>query len=260
MMYSEIITSMDVKVIASVIGVFGLLVAALLSSAGYLYRSRLEGKKSARKVLYLLLEIRYAVKASLFDVNEMSAKYIAHYVSRMQAKGMPIKKEEMEAMMLDTIKSHFENVISALKTDVENRLLPPFEEALMELATVAPVLAYRLRGKEKVEALVDLTKSYIADVDSQIISKIDDDFLKNILVKVSKSQQSNALNEVSANLDDDVLLLAKHCGRSDFSQCKKALNSGITSGVDFSTLDGLIDTMLESINAAIKVRDQTTAT
>jgi len=196
-MYSEIITSMDVKVIASIIGVFGLLVAALLSSAGYLYRSRLEGKKSARKVLYLLLEIRYAIKAALFDVDEISARYISHYVNRMQEKGLPIKQEEMEAMILGIIKSHLENVISALKTDVKTRLLPPFEEALMELAAVAPVLAYQLRGKEKVEVLVDLTRSYIADVDSKIISKIEVNWMKSALSDASKAQQSNALSEVS---------------------------------------------------------------
>ncbi|WP_350978360.1 hypothetical protein [Shewanella sp. AC34-MNA-CIBAN-0136] len=255
MMLDSWVVDIDIKVIIALISIVGILITAILSSAGYFYRNRFESKKSARKVLYLLLEIRHAINVSLFDVDEVTDQYIEYFVKRLQSKGMLVKKEEIEGTLFEMIRSHINNINSAIKTDISTRLLPQFEDTLMELASVAPVLAYQLRGKEKIEALVDLTNTYLERIDSELIPTVTEDWMKNLLVDISKQQKKDALKDMSASLDTDVILLAKHCGRSDVSKCRKALKSGASNKLDFQDLDKVIDKIIDKLIVAASAQN-----
>lgn len=59
----------DATIIAAAIGVVGTCVAAVLASAGYIYKTRQVTRRSVRKVLYLLLELKAALSAYRLDAN-----------------------------------------------------------------------------------------------------------------------------------------------------------------------------------------------
>jgi len=151
---------MNIKVIAALIGVCGIFISAILSSAGYLFKTKLETKRSARKVLYLLLEIRYGIMNSLFDPNEATKAYVARYNYRMKEKGFIVDVSIGYGAMYDLIREHFHNLIISMRTDFKQRLLIPYEEALFEFSTVNPVMAYKLRGKDKFETIITHTNDY----------------------------------------------------------------------------------------------------
>ncbi|MFC3150065.1 hypothetical protein ACFOEK_03415 [Litoribrevibacter euphylliae] len=252
---------LDVKVIVALIGVCGILITALLSSFGYLFKTRVETKKSARKVLYLLLEIRYAIINSLFDPEDAAKAYFEHLFKRIKEKGIPVEPSEIEGSMHDLVKTHFHNIISAMRTDIHENLLTPFEETLLDLATVKPVLAYRLRGKEKLEAVMSHTNNYLQSYEEKISEHIEQEWLQEVLFSSSDELKEENISELIALLDEDITLLAKHCGFIDYRECRQALQKKKIEPheYDFSELDVFIDKILIKIIEAANKSIQPTA-
>lgn len=242
----------DIKIITALIGVGGVVVAALMSSAGYLYRNSTERKKSARKVLYLLLEIRHSTIASLFDPEEATTAYFIYYTARLQDKGIAANPSDVAENQREMVRSHFFNIALSSRTDIENRLLSPFEESLLELASVNPVLAYRLRGREKLEKIAAHTNQYQSEMSKVVSNEINEPWAKNAMLELSKDMKEDALNDLSDMLDKDILILAKACGRSDYRDCKLVLAKAISNKnkYDFEDLDNLLDKFLEQLASA----------
>lgn len=252
---------LDVKVIAALIAICGILISAMLSSVGYFFKTRVETKRSARKVLYLLLEIRYAIMSSLFDPEDAAIAYFEHLFKRIKEKGLPIEPSEVEGPTLNLVEIHFENIISTLRTNIHEKLLAPFEEALSEFATVKPVLAYRLRGKEKLETLITHTNNYLEIYEEKILEEIEQEWLQDALVSNSYKLKEESTSELIDLLDEDIILLSKYCGFVDYRECKQALQKKVSpQKYDFSELDAIIDKFLvKIIEAANKSSQPTTA-
>lgn len=248
----------DAKVIAAWVGVIGVVLAALMSSAGYLFRNRTERKKSARKVLYLLLEIRHSIIASLFDPDEATEKYFVHYMARLNTKGIVANPEDLTDSLRAMVSGHFYNMTSSLKTDIETRLLNPFEEALFEMASVNPVLAYQLRGKEKLEKLVAHTNQYQSKVTEQVEVGIVEEWAREVMLELSNELKEEALNELSETLNNDVLTLAKACGWLDHRKCKAVLDKAASNKnkYDFEDLDKSVDKLVEKLVLAANMQTQ----
>lgn len=254
-LYGDLINS-DPKLLATVVAFFGTFIAAALASIGYLYRMRIEQKKSFRKVLYFLLEIRNSVLANLFDPETAAKQYFEHIESKLSAFGntSPIEIPEQIRMM---IVEHFRSVVSTQATDIKARLLAPFEQALLEMASINPTLAYRLYGKEKVMELVDHTRRY----ESEVVRSFTQDLPETIgpiLRETSVKQTKSALHEISALLDDDIRLLAANCGIRERFQCWRILKKNLEyrNKIDFDELDTGIDELIREVVATFLVHNQ----
>lgn len=245
---------MDIKLITALVGIAGILIAAILSSWGYFYRARIDAKKNARQVLYLLLEIRYATNTGLFDPDVATDKYLTHQMIRLSTPEVPLNKDELDQIFGDMIRTHFQNIINAVRVDIETRLLEPYEESLMELAATNPVLAFSLRGKEKLGSLASHSTDHVNTVDTTIESLIEEEWLLDVLSEAGNELKEETLQELSQSLDNDILMLAKHCSRSDLKECEHVLKNSInTSNIyDFSVIDTFIDKMMVRINEEAK--------
>lgn len=243
---------LDVTVIASFIGVAGLAFAALLSSVGYFYRGSIESKRSARKVLYLLLEIRYSLNASLFNADKAKDEYIRQYTDRLKAKGIDVNREDIDAQIGSVVEDHFNSIAKTAKADIAERLIHPFEEALSELSQISPVLAYRLRGKEKIELIAKLNSSYLGSFKDNFIDGVEAEWAKATIVEFAEEMENDALKKLSLNLDQEVTILSKRCGWKDSHECKGVLSAkfGEFDEQTFLELDKLIDNLLEKMAVA----------
>lgn len=235
---------------ASLIGIVGIVLAALMSSAGYLYRNITEHKKSARKVLYLLLEIRHSIVVSLFDPDEAADKYFAHYINRLNANGFATDSSDVSENLKAMVSGHFHNMISSLRTDIGTRLVVPFENALLELASIDPVLAYRLRGKEKLEGLAAHTSQYQSTVTKGLETEIAEQWIRDVMVELSLDFKEDALNELSDILNSDVLALARACGWIEYRKCKSILANATSNEnkYDFDGLDQVMDKLMKKLS------------
>lgn len=255
----EKIISMDVKLIAALVGIFGVLLTALLTSLGYFLKTRVETKRSARKVLYFLLEIRFVILSSLFDPEQATNSYFEHFCKKFREKGFPMESSEVESSMRDIVHSHFQNIVSAMRTDIHEKLLPPFEDSLLEFSAVKPVLAYRLKGKEKIEEVMVHTNNYRKNYEERISSDIDQKWLVEILCSSSEDIKEESVSEIIKSLDEDIILLAKHCGVFNYIECKRVLSKkgASPSRYNFEGLDEVVDKIfIKVIEAANKSREQ----
>lgn len=250
-LYREFLAS-DPKVITAMLAILGTVVAAVLSSAGYLYRVRTDQKKSLRKVLYLLLEIRHAVISRFFDPEAATKEYLAEATKRLSARGIKSDTDEIPAAYRELISAHFTNVITSLRSEVDERLLVPFEEALLEMATVAPALAFQLRGREKLESVIGHTKHYESQLSGKLEVDIPEPFRK-LMLEASSGLKEEALEDIYETLNKDVMLLAKACGRRDRDECKKIIKKGPSpkQHLDLDDLDALIDSLISTITTAV---------
>ncbi|KAB2923282.1 MAG: hypothetical protein F9K30_11075 [Dechloromonas sp.] len=251
-LYREILTS-DTKGIAAMLAVVGTFVAAALSSAGYLYRVKIEQKKSLRKVLYLLLEIRHAVIARLFDPDAATEEYLDEMTKRLIDRGIKPDNNEIPIAYRNLISTHFNSMISSLRTELDERLLTPFEEALLDMATVAPALAFQLRGREKLESVIGHTKQYVSQLSGELKVNIPEPFLKPML-DASSGLKDEVLDDIYKTLNQDVMLLAKACGRRDSRACKKIIEKGPSPKqyLNLSELDATIDSLISTLTAKIR--------
>lgn len=240
--------------VASLIGVVGILVAAILSSSGYLYRARLEGKKSYRRTLYFLLEIKYSISTSIFDPVEATGKYVDHLSEKFKSKGIPFEVDQLDPSILDMVKGHFINLIDTQKIDISSRLLEPYENSLLELSLVDPVLAYKLRGKDTLSKLLIHTKDYLETAKEELINPEGESWVKDLLSGISDTSKTEAYQELEELINSDILLLAKSCGRRDYKNTLKTFNTGIVGEgrYDFSDLDEYMDRVLGVLVEAVK--------
>lgn len=254
----------DPKVITAMLAIVGTVIAAVLSSAGYLYRVRTDQKKSLRKVLYLLLEIRHAVISRFFDPEALTKEYLTEATKRLTTRGIKSDTEEIPAVYRELISAHFNNVISCLRSQLDERLLVPFEEALLEMATVAPALAFKLRGREKLEAVIGHTNQYESQLSGKLEVDIPEPF-RQIMLETSSGLKEETLEDIYETLNKDVMLLAKACGRRDRHACQKIINEGPSpkQHLDLDELDALIDSLISAIATVVNaggVKDKPVST
>lgn len=246
--------------IGTMYGVIGIALAAIFSSFGYLYRGRIESKRSARKVLYLLLEIRYALTISLYDSHSATKDYISHFTKRLKEKEFDIDEAQVYTQIGSIVQNYFSNVAKTLKIDIVQSLVEPFENALSRLAEESPVLAYQLRGKEKIELLAQVNASYLDSEVLDTISMVDNELLQSLIKDFSTTVSKDSIQKIFQNLDEEIILLAKHCGWAEYFKCRKILLTR-TGGIDnqvIEELDKMLDVFIEKIiNLARNTNSQT---
>lgn len=213
--------------VAALIALFGAVLAALMASAGYLYRVGVDHRKGKRRVLYFLLEIRYASATALFDPRKAAEEYINHFVERLKLRGFAASSEDMPAAAKVAIANFFEVMVSEARRDLLDRLVAPYETALLEMAAMDPVTAYQLRGKEKMDRLIGHTRQYKDTYSAVVIQAVKDTTERVALDWLSTEVTDDALSELEKILNEDVLKVAAACGRSDRRKCQEVLNRSL---------------------------------
>jgi len=248
------IYGIDVKVIAALIALFGVLLASTLSAGAYFYKVRVEAQKSTKKSLYYLLEIRYFILTSLFDPKKETEAYLEHYSEHLSAKEIKLTRQDFEDSLVDLIRGHFENIMATLKTKVENDLVQPYEDSLLELATMNPVLAYSLKGREKLGELLSKAKNYSESVPENIDIPEGMEWLTDLVPDISTEMSENAVEDSLSQLEDDITALAKTCGRKTYKNTKEMLKKRLTfdDKDTFSELDIYMDQVIEKMIEAYK--------
>ncbi|ABC33031.1 hypothetical protein HCH_06386 [Hahella chejuensis KCTC 2396] len=239
----------DVKFIAALVSLVGILLAAVISSAGYFYKNWTESKRSARKVLYFLLEIRYAVNMSIFNPNATAEKFLLHYFKRVEERGLPFDSEDIKVSVLPLIIQSLTDISNSLKIDIEERLVTPLDDALLELATVNPVLAYQLRGKDKFETLASHVFRYTDSIRNNLSVDVLCENTIDMIVKEAGVVSSGTISKLVSDLELDILALAKYCGRRDYRSAKDCIDLGFsaTNDIDLSKYDEMIDEILDRL-------------
>lgn len=217
---------MDIKVLVAGLGLIGIVASAGFASAGYVYRTRQESRRSARKVLYYLLELRRALILSLYDPEVGANKYMNRCRELFETEGIDVDQETIEEEFGPKIRNHIESAHEAVKPEVNSKLLDAYEAALLELAETRPIASYILKGRERLEKLLSLNSSYMSDVSDALDAKLEKSpELTALLFAFRDELKDNTERDAVDEMDICILALAKVCGRSESKKCKGIIES-----------------------------------
>lgn len=150
---------MEVQVVASLIGIFGVTLSALFSGFGYFFKIRTEKLRTTRQVLFYLLEFRAYVLASSVSPTELYEQYLEQcqkYFDKKKIEGIAIPQQNRDLML-----GYFSNLIEQITPELSESFIVEYEQTINSLAKENPVLAFQLRGKDMATKLVSLQKVYL---------------------------------------------------------------------------------------------------
>ena len=251
----------EFKEIVTITGIVGVVASAVLTSWGYFYKSRVEDRKYARKVLYFLLEIRITILNSVFDPQKATEIYKKKFCENFEREGIKLDPDSLNEMLFPMVQSHFIDLSQTIKTDVKSQLLIPYEEALLDLATINPVFAYTLKGREKYEELLLKTESYLNRVNDSLIAQVEQEGVKEALSLFSENVNDEVQTELLINgLEEEILKLAKYCSKSDYKNCLNLIEKGknINNLYDFSEIEENMSPFIESLKDSVLSAKQDT--
>lgn len=218
---------MELEIIVAIIGLFGIAASALLGALGYFLKTRADSKKSARKVLYYLLEIRHAIRISLFDPADAYKKFGDTLEKGLLKRGIRVDRETTENLVGSMILQHFNNVAEASEVQLNEKIIEPYESALDEFSQIKPVLAYRLKGRERLQKVLSHTSNYSQQLVSmaslQLSSETNSSDAR--LLEYAKSQGKKSVSDMFSDMDDDILSVAWSCGIKEYFSCRALIRS-----------------------------------
>lgn len=223
------------------ISLMGIALSAIIGSLAYWYKVRKDIKVKHKRVLYILLEIRYRILLSLFDSKEATEKYIEYYCQRVK-----LPRKDVPVEILDMIETYFRKIANSLQEDNEKRLIKIYESALDDLSNVDPILTYKLTGKERLEIVFQLSHQYIKEFTTYLnIEHELDKSVQNITLYLN-NKKNNTIKLVLDSLNKDIKSLAWKTGMFDYYRCSNIINEGISTEnlYDFSELDAEIDSFI----------------
>ncbi|WP_462154848.1 hypothetical protein [Pseudoalteromonas piscicida] len=214
---------LDERIIAAIIGLVGGLIsiafAAVISSIGYLSRSSLEKKRSARVVLYMLFEIRHVIKSKLSDPKSENQQFITRYKSHLQRSNIEGDFDFLDETLGPIIESGTKSITDISVNGVFERLLEPYEKALEELSQVNPVLAYKLKGLDKYFEIATFISTYLNTIKAASPKNLPKE-ISDFILKAEKTVKQNLIEE----LDECIRVVSRKCSKRDRLEAEKLIS------------------------------------
>lgn len=243
---------MDVSLNALLISLVGIALPALLSAAGYYLKLRDERLRTRRQALFFLLEIRHSLLVDMFDPKDATDQYIKHGEKYLSGKGIPNQQPYPEPVH-DLICGHFQQLLDIKRAEFETDVAAPYTQVLGELAKEAPVLAYKLKGKERLSQFVSAQNDYEESVLNALPFPLElrTRFMAGQLRRLKRSGQEELLAEV----DDSIRSVALGCGPVAYVHCILLLRKKVSTKIDFAALgldrefDSILKALIEHVQA-----------
>lgn len=238
---------MEVQVIASLIGVGGITLSALLGGFGYFFKVRSESQKVTRQTLFYLLEFRAHTLASSFDSSELYDQYIKRcekYFEQKKIEGIELPSENKQLML-----AFFSEIIEKITPQLSSDFIHGYEKTIVNLAKEKPILAFKLRGKEVSSKMVNVQKTYLEQVQNTELFRLDNsigEFLKKQVSEV----HNNGFSEILKVIEEDLLLVSKACGFIHYLKVRSIVKNRIkpTMNMDEFNIEELFDGMFIALS------------
>ncbi len=238
--------SYDTIIITALSGFLG----AAIGSVTTLWLHFKNRKKDERKILnesvHYLLEVFFLV--SRLNVEKMTHAYLDYLLKQIQKFGPKLNEENL-SFLNDQIKSIVKSnsVPLAQKQTFENlkTIGKDYENMLAKLATILPIDAFYLRGKDKLETLMDRASSYFENVRGANLEN--KEIIRDVVNQVQPSLITDLIDEYKDDLKTELLVLL---GKTDWFNCKKGKNAiKIIESVELTEkekrdIDSMISTVL----------------
>jgi hypothetical protein len=187
--------------ITAIIGVLGTAVGALIGalSAHWLYHKnkKSEERRIINESIHYLLEVFFLVNR--LDTEKMANVYMDYYFKRIKElipvlndKNIEDAKKQYGPMINNSLlfkqKENFENL---------NKLKEQYEKMIANLATILPIDAYYLRGKNDLENWMQSISEYFENIKN---TDIKDNVVKETINQIQSSLTKELIDEYQSEL------------------------------------------------------------
>ncbi len=183
--------------------------SALIGAFGYWFKLRFERRRTARVVLFHLLEIRrVAVKQSMAPerITESISEKLTEFC-RKQGAELP------DALRKNYFGPVLQAACAAKTLAMEGAdEAEEFQNALHELAADYPVLAHRVRANGKLHAFIKTAMEATGEVTEIARKMMPEGPLADLVAPLTNSIADETVDDFLSELDADIYAVAYQCG------------------------------------------------
>ena len=241
--------SYDAILITALSGFLGAAIGSITTLWLHFKNKKNDERKILNESIHYLLEVFFLVNR--FDVEKMTSAYLDYFF--MQIKKISPKLNE------DSLKNIKEQITSIMKSTsvplaqkqtFENfRIISrDYENMLTKLATILPIDAFYLRGKNKLEALINTASLYFDSI--QIANSENAEAIRTTINQMQPSIITSLINEFKKDLETELLVLLKKTDRYNCKKGKKAIamvKSVELTDYDKREIDSIISNILNQL-------------
>lgn len=228
---------MSDTIITSITSIVSLSIGWLLNEFGSWFKERRENKRILKNVLFHLLEMLHSfqklnISKDISKITEMTMKWIP------ETENIEGAKEELNKLYLQIFSGIFEENVKEELTDLEGNYIKSVEQ----LSHVNPVMAYRLKGRNKIMQGFEVMNNSISQMQNIIgINESEPNYLQtNQFINILKPEIVEA--SITA-LKEEILEISKIIGRSTYTDVLHSLKTreaDISQDEDFIKYERII--------------------
>jgi len=237
----------DAKIIAALFTAATALIIASTGAFAFFYRSRRDDKRNAKKVLFLLLEVRHAIKLKTLPIDEVAKEYYEYAAKKLNSFTTEEVNISSENFVLHLINNILSEQLASIEENLTDEVIPSLNEKLTDLAEDNPILAFKIRGRDNFLKLFETSKAQITNLaisNTDLSSDID----KALLERIGKIMLLRIAKESNQRIDAAIDEIARYCGQRQLNKWYKLKQETDSEhGFDFT----LLDDYFESCHLAI---------
>lgn len=179
-------------VIAILSGVGGTVVGVFATQLGTLLQNYREDKRMLNRLLYQQLKIWAELKAT--DLGTIVPQFIEKLRGKLILRGAP---EEDVNRLVDTDMGQLVNLFAGIEVSNIGELTLKYNEALIAISDIDPILAYDITGNPEYEELqnqIDMYMSNLKQADDIVINDNAQRFINEITIFYKDKSRRNIIN------------------------------------------------------------------
>jgi len=211
------------------------------------YKGRKSDNRTRKRILYCMLEIYHTIPKLSIDMHQISDTISISLLKKFKITD-PKEIEEGKEIMRTVVMPVLAKPLKELVADKFDQIDKWYEEAVANLSSVDPVLAYKLTGAASFLKHKDAFLKPLDEAMGRSEQPMDEIVGKNIKGFIYKKVDQDTLDFFK----DNILILSRSIGRHTMRKTRALLKKQPTQKDTDEELDSLLDeytTMLEGIAA-----------
>ena len=208
-------------IITALSGFLGAAIGSVTTLWLHFKNKKNDDRKILNESIHYLMEVFFLV--SRLNTEKITSVYLEYYFLQVQ-KTIPILNEES----LSDVKKQISSIIkSKIVPTVQKQTFKnlktvskEYENTLTKLAMILPIDAFYLRGKNKLETLINTASLYFENLQVANIEEVE--IVRNVLDQMQPSLITSLINEYKEDLKAELLVLLR---KTDCFNCKKGKNA-----------------------------------
>ncbi len=220
---------------------------------------RIDRKTNERKIInesiHYLLEVYYHVNR--INPEKITKAYFKYYFKQIKKSIPGLDDKSMEIAEKQSVQLLNASLIPVAQQSYEELkvLGNRYESILNNLATILPVNAYFLRGKNKLAEVINLQTNVFENIKDADIEIDDADILKDLICKMQPYATKNLISEYIKDLESELRELLKNTdcyNRRKGRKVIKGLKTEVLTADDKHNIDLIVATIADAMKSSGK--------